>query len=140
MATATVKWVGGLNFLGIGSNNHYVVLSGGKEAMGVGPSDMLLVALASCSSVDVVEILAKKRKPLSFLEVLVSSENDPDPPWTFRKIRVTYRLAGKNLTEKAVSQAISLSQDKYCSVAATLRGKAEIVTDFEILPDAGTKK
>lgn len=133
MGSATVKWVGGLNFLGIGSNNHSVVLSAEKEAVGVKPSEMLLVALASCSSVDVVEILAKKRKPLSHLEVLVSSENDPNPPWTFRKIRLTYRLAGKDLTEKAVSQAIALSQEKYCSVVATLRGEAEIVTEFEIL-------
>ena len=133
MGSATVKWIGGLNFVGIGSNNHSVVLSGEQEAVGVKPSEMLLVALASCSSVDVVEILAKKRKPVSFMEVSVSSENDPDPPWTFRKIKVTYRLAGKNLTEKAVSQAITLSQDKYCSVAATVRGTAEIVTDFEIV-------
>ena len=140
MGSATVKWIGGLDFLGVGSNNRSVVLSGGKEAIGVEPSDLLLVALASCSSVDVVEILAKKRKPLSFLEVLVSSENDPEPPWTFRKIRVTYRLAGKGLTEKAVSQAVALSQDKYCSVAATVRGKAEIVTDFEILPEGGKEE
>ena len=137
MGSATVKWIGGLDFVGIGSNNRSVVLSGGKEAVGVKPSEMLLVALAACSSVDVVEILAKKRKPLSFMEVLVSGENDPDPPWTFRKIKVTYRLAGKGLTDKAVSQAIALSQDKYCSVAATVRGKAEIVTDFEILPAGG---
>ena len=135
MGSATVKWVGGLNFLGIGSNNHSVVLSAEKEAVGVKPSEMLLVALASCSSVDVVDIMAKKRKPLSRLEVAVTSENDPDPPWTFRKIYLTYRLAGKDLTEKAVSQAIALSQEKYCSVAATLRGEAEIVTEFEILPE-----
>ncbi len=137
MASATVRWVGGLDFLGVGSNGHSVVLSGGKEAVGVKPSDMLLVALAACSSVDVVEILAKKRKPLSFMEVFVSSENDPDPPWTFRKIKVVYRLAGKGLTDKAVSQAVALSRDKYCSVAATLRGTAEIVTDFEIVPEKG---
>jgi putative redox protein len=137
MGSATLKWIGGFDFVGIGSNGRSVVLSGGDEAVGVKPSEMLLVALASCSSVDVVEILAKKRKPLSFMEVLVSSENDPDPPWTFRKIKVTYRLAGKNLTEKAVSQAIALSRDKYCSVAATLRATAEIVTEFEIISEKG---
>ena len=76
MGSATVKWIGGLNFVGIGSNNHSVVLSGEQDAVGVKPSEMLLVALASCSSVDVVDILAKKRKPVSFMEVSVSSEND----------------------------------------------------------------
>jgi putative redox protein len=47
-----------------------------------------------------------------------------------------YKIAGKNLTEKAVAQAIQLSEEKYCSVAATIRATAHITTDFEILPDA----
>jgi putative redox protein len=94
---------------------------------------MLLVALAACSSVDVVEILEKKRKKLTLLEVTASGEQDPDPPWTYRKIHVKYRLGGDNLTAKAVEQAISLSQDKYCSVAATIRGVARITTEYEIV-------
>ena len=94
---------------------------------------MLLVALASCSSVDVVEILEKKRLKLMSLEVTITGEQDPDPPWTYRKIHVKYRLGGKDLTEKAVEQAIRLSQDKYCSVATTVRGVAEITTEFEIV-------
>ena len=93
---------------------------------------MLLVALASCSSVDVVEILQKKRLNLTSLDVTITGEQDPDPPWTYRKIHVKYRLGGKDLTEKAVEQAIRLSQDKYCSVATTVRGVAEITTEFEI--------
>jgi putative redox protein len=94
---------------------------------------MLLVALASCSSVDVVEILEKKRKKLSLLEVIATGEQDPEPPWTYRKIHVKYRLGGEGLTPKAVEQAISLSQDKYCSVAATIRGVAQITTEYEIV-------
>ena len=93
---------------------------------------MLLVALASCSSVDVVEILEKKRLKLTLLEVTATGEQDPDPPWTYRKIHVKYRLGGKGLTDKAVEQAIRLSQDKYCSVSATVRGVAKITTEFEI--------
>jgi putative redox protein len=42
-------------------------------------------------------------------------------------------VGGKNLTEKAVAQAIQLSEEKYCSVAATVRATALITTDFEIL-------
>jgi putative redox protein len=131
----TVHWLKDRHFVGTDSNNHSVVLSGQKEGIGVSPSETLLIALASCSSVDVVEILEKKRKKLTMLEVTASGERDPDPPWAYRKIHVHYRLGGQGLTDKAVVQAIQLSQDKYCSVAATVRGVAEISYDFEIITD-----
>ena len=133
MVKTTVHWIKDRHFLGIDSNNHSVVLSGQKEGVGVSPSETLLIALASCSSVDVVEILEKKRKKLTLLEVTANGERDPDPPWAYRKIHVHYRLGGQGLTDKAVSQAIQLSQDKYCSVAATVRGVAAITYDFEIV-------
>lgn len=133
MATITVRWVNESNFVGVDATGHSVVLSGQKNGIGVSPSQMLLVALAACSSVDVVGILEKKRKKLTLLEVTASGEQDPEPPWTYRKIHVKYRLGGKNLTEKAVEQAIGLSQEKYCSVAATIRGVAQITTEYEIV-------
>lgn len=131
--TTTLQWIGEKHFVGVDSGRHSVVLSGQGDGIGVKPSEMLLIALASCSSVDVVDILEKKRKPLTRLEVVTTAERDPDPPWAYRKIHLHYRLAGADLTEKAVAQAIRLSQEKYCSVAATVRGVAEITTGFEIL-------
>jgi putative redox protein len=136
MSSSTVKWIGGKQFIGIDSTNHSVVLSTPDEGIGMKPSEMLLVALSSCTAVDVVEILAKKRTPLDFLEISASAEQDADPPWTFRKIHLTYKVRGKNLKDKDVEQAIHLSESKYCSVAATLRGVAEITTSFELLPEA----
>ena len=133
MAQATIRWLNERNFVGTDDSGHSVVLSGQKNAIGVSPAQMLLVALASCSSVDVVEILEKKRKKLRLLEVIATGEQDPEPPWTYRKIHVKYRLGGEGLTPKAVEQAISLSQDKYCSVAATVRGVAQITTEYEIV-------
>ena len=135
MGTATVKWIEGKQFIGIDSTNHSVVLSTPKEGIGIKPSDLLLIAVASCSAVDVVEILEKKRMTLTHLEISSSGEQDQDPPWTFRKIHMHYKIGGKNLTEKAVAQAIQLSEEKYCSVAATIRATAEIITDFEILEE-----
>jgi putative redox protein len=133
MATATVHWLNERNFVGIDSTGHSVVLSGQNNGIGVSPSQMLLVALASCSSVDIVEILEKKRLKLTLLEVTITGEQDPDPPWTYRKIHVKYRVGGQNLKEKAVEQAIRLSQDKYCSVASTVSGVAQITTEYEIV-------
>ena len=135
MGKATVRWLNGLNFVGVDSTDHSVVISADDPSIGVRPSEMLLVALASCSAVDVVEILRKKRMPISHMEITAESEHDPDPPWTFRKIKVTYRLKGANLTPKGVAQAIELSETKYCSVAATVGGTAKIETHFEILSD-----
>lgn len=135
MGTATVKWIGGKQFVGIDSTNHSVVLSTPAEGVGIKPSDLLLIAVASCTAVDVVDILEKKRMPLTYLEISASGEQDQEPPWTFRKIHVHFRISGKNLTEKAVSQAIHLSEEKYCSVAATIRPTAQITTDFEILEE-----
>jgi putative redox protein len=133
MGTATVKWIGGKQFVGIDSTHHSVVLSTPDEGVGIKPSELLLLAVASCTAVDVVEILEKKRMPLTRLEISATGEQDQDPPWTFRKITVHFRVSGKNLTEKAVTQAIQLSEEKYCSVAATLRPTVEIVTEYEII-------
>ena len=135
MVTTKVHWLKDNHFVGTDSNNHSVVLSGQKDGIGVSPSETLLIALASCSSVDVVEILKKKRKKLTLLEVTASGERDPDPPWAYRKIHVKYRLGGQGLTDKAVEQAIKLSQEKYCSVAATVRGVADLTSEYEIVTD-----
>jgi putative redox protein len=132
-ATTTVQWLSGKRFVGIDSTNHAVVISSKDEGVGVKPSDLLLIALASCTAVDVVEILSKKRLPLDALEIITTGEQDADPPWTFRKIHLRYRLSGRGLTDKAVEQAIQLSEEKYCSVAATVRATAEITTEFEII-------
>jgi len=133
MAQATVRRITGKQFLGIDSTNHSVVLSSPAEGIGVKPSEMLLVALASCTAVDVVEILEKKKVNLTILEIFATAEQDQDPPWTFRKIHLLYKVKGDGLTEKALQQAIELSETKYCSVAATIRGVAEITTSYEIL-------
>ncbi len=132
MANATVQWAGGERFIGVDSTNHSVVLSTPDEGIGMKPSELLLVALASCSAVDVVEILKKKRLELTKLHIQTKADQDADPPWTFRKIHLKYLLAGSGLTIKDVEQAIALSQDKYCSVASTVRGTAEITWEYEI--------
>ena len=67
------------------------------------------------------------------MEVRADGEQDPNPPWTYLKIHLHYKVTGKGIKAKDVEQAIQLSEEKYCSVAATIKGKAEITTDFEII-------
>jgi putative redox protein len=135
-AGTVVRWFPpGKRFISTDSTGHSVILSTTDEGFGMKPSELILSALAGCTSVDVVEILAKKQTPLSYLEVQASAEQDPEPPWTFRKIHLKFILKGEGLTENNIQKAICLSEEKYCSVAATLRGIAEISTSFEILED-----
>ena len=134
MGIATVRWISGKKFIGTDSTNHSVVLSTPDEGVGMKPSELLLVALASCTAVDVVEILQKKRIELSSLEISATGEQQTDPPWTFRKIHLLYRVSGKGLTEEAAELAVRLSEEKYCSVAATIRATAEITTEIVIVP------
>jgi len=134
MATVRVKWLEKLQFVGVDATKHSVVMSGQGEEDGIGmsPSQLLLVALGGCTAYDVVSILTKKRQRLTGLEVEVAGEQEPEPPWTYRKVHLTYRLRGRGLSEKAVRDAIELSKDKYCSVGATLAAAAEITYDYTI--------
>jgi putative redox protein len=136
--TARVMWLGKQQYVGVDSSKHSVVLSAQDEENGTGmnPSDLLLVSLGGCAAYDVVSILQKKRQRLTGLEIAVTGEQDEEPPWTFRKIHVQYSVRGRGLREKAVRDAIRLSEEKYCSVAATLRGTVEITHDYAIIEDA----
>jgi len=136
LGNATIKWLpGGLTFIGTDSTKHSVVLAPQSEGTGMKPSELLLVAVGACTAVDVVGILEKKRTPLSSLEIEVTGEQDADPPWTFRKVHIHYKVKGNGLRENSVKQAISLSEEKYCSVSSTIKGTAKITTSFEILTD-----
>ncbi len=135
--TTRVKWIEKLQFVGTDSSKHSVVMSSQDEENGIGmsPSQLLLVALGGCTAYDVVNILGKKRQQLTSLEVTVTGEQEPNPPWPYRKIHLHYEVRGKELREKAVHDAIEISEKKYCSVAATLRGIAEITYDYTIIED-----
>jgi putative redox protein len=135
VAEAMVKWIGDEEFVGTDSTRHSVVMSGQprEKAAGLKPSELLLVALAGCTGIDVVSILKKRRQNPSGLEIQVTGEQDPDPPWTFRKIHLEYTLRGTGLTVPGVEQAIKLAEEKYCSVGSTLSGVAEITSSYTII-------
>jgi putative redox protein len=128
-----VKWLEDKQFVGIDSTGHSVVLSSPADGVGMKPSDLLLVSLAGCTGYDVVDILGKQRQKLVSLTIEISAEQDPEPPWTFRHIHAVYRLRG-DLDRSAVRRAIELSEEKYCSVAATVRCAANLTWEFEIRP------
>ena len=135
---ATITWLKKRQFVGTDSTQHSVVMSSQDEenSVGMSPSQLLLVSLGGCTAYDVVNILQKKREPLTGLEITVTGEREPDPPWTYRRIHIEYTVRGEGLKEKAVRDAIELSEEKYCSVAATVRGSAQITYDVTIVDEA----
>ena len=135
MAQVSVKWLEKKRFVGVDSTNHSVVISSAGEDGGIGvkPSELLLLALGSCTAYDVVNILQKKRQRLTDMEVIVTAEQCPEPPWTFIGFHVHYALEGHGLDEHAVRQAIELSDEKYCSVSATLKLSAPVTHDYSIV-------
>ena len=137
MPQTKVRWVIDKQFVGTDQNNQSVVMSGDSPPKGASPSQLLLIGLSACTAIDVLNIMTKKRKPLTYLEVVATGEQDPEPPWAYRKIHLKYHMAGSNLSDKAATQAIALSLEKYCSVAATIRGVADISTSLEMIDAPG---
>lgn len=98
----------------------------------IGSSDLLVMSLIGCSSYDVVEILEKQRQELHQLKVSAEAEQDDDPPWKFRRIHIHYHLIGRGLDPEKIKKAVELSEEKYCSVYATLKDIVDITHNIEI--------
>ncbi len=130
---ATVKWAGDDFFIGTGYTGHAQVMdSKGDRNAATSPVEMLLVAVAGCTAMDVISILLKKRQNVTDYNVEVTGERVAEHPRKFIKFSVHHIVHGRSVSEKAVADAIELSETKYCSVAATVRPTAEIVTSYEI--------
>ena len=94
---------------------------------------MLLVSVAACTAFDVQSILEKKRQDVTAYSIEIAGTRAEDHPRKFTAFHVHHIVHGRNVSEKAVADAIELSDTKYCSVAATVRPTATITTSFEII-------
>jgi putative redox protein len=111
------------------SGHHVTLDADAAHAAGPSPMELVLMALCSCTAVDVVSILQKKREPFTSLTVSAVAEQSPAPPRVFTHIHLTYHLGGK-VSTKAAEDAVALSKNKYCSVSKMLEKAAAI--DYEI--------
>jgi putative redox protein len=130
------QWQGGMKFQFHDGFGHSLTIdapaSDGAPFDGFMPAYLMLSALAACSAIDIAAILRKQRQRLQSLEVSIEGRQAPNPPWEFRKVRLLYTLKGRNLDKAKVQRAIDLSENKYCSVGATMRGVAKITSDYKI--------
>jgi putative redox protein len=111
------------------SGHHVTVDADAAHTGGPSPMELVLMALCSCTAVDVVSILQKKREPFTSLTVSADAEQAPAPPRVFTHIHLTYHVGGK-VSPKAAEDAVALSKNKYCSVSKMLEKAAAI--DYEI--------
>ena len=121
-------------FLGVTPSHHEIKIdTDSQRGSAASPMELLLVALGGCTAVDVISILKKKREQVSAYRVEVRGERRDEHPRSYKRMEVHHVVTGREISERAVAQAIELSETKYCSVAATLRPTAEIVSTFEII-------
>ena len=134
MQTASIKWIGEQKFFGTSPSGHAVAFDSDRDSnKAPGPMEMVLLALGACTATDMVLILEKKRQKLEALEVLCSGERAAEPPTVWVKLDVLFRIRGA-VDDAAARHAMSLTEEKYCSVAAMLRKTALFTWRYEILP------
>jgi len=133
---ATIHFAGDEFFIGVTPSGHaQAIETNSTRASAATPMELLLIALGSCTGVDVVSILKKKRQQVTSYRIEVSGDRREDFPRSYTRLEVKHIISGRGVSEQAVASAIELSDKKYCSVAATLRGSAEIVTSYEIVDE-----
>ncbi len=133
---ARVKWVEGVTMLGESGSGHAVVMDGppeyGGRNLGVRPMEMLLIGMGGCTEFDVLLILRKSRQDVTDCVLELEAERAETDPKVFTRIHAHFIVSGRQLNEKQVARAISLSAEKYCSASIMLGATVEITHDFEI--------
>ncbi len=130
---ATVKWIGDELFMGTSESGHTIVLDANGGALAPSPLENILISLGACSSVDVVSILEKTRQDVTGCKVDISATRVESVPKLFSDIHLHFIIIGNDVAEKHVARAVSLSADKYCSVALMLNKSVKITHDFEVI-------
>jgi putative redox protein len=138
MAQSRAVWNGGLSFA-VQQDGHEFIIDGSEEFgghdLGPRPKNLLLTALAGCTGMDVVAILAKMNITGFGLEVVVHGQLGDEHPVIFTSITIEYRFTGPDLPRKKLERAVSLSQDKYCGVSAMLSKSSDVSWTITLLEE-----
>jgi putative redox protein len=126
-------------FTAVGSHpEHVIPINAPRDnpdapATGFSAAELLLAAAGACAAWDVVEILRKQRQEIHGINVTVDGEQDSVPPHGYRKLTLRFTFRGSGLVEENLRRVVRLSIDRYCSVIDTLRGRAEIAEEIEVV-------
>ena len=136
-AKVELHWGKGYNFTAKDNFGHTLTVDAPTQPNdqfdGFKPTYLLLTGLGACTGIDVVSILKKKRQEVTSFDVSVHGEQQEDWPKAWTRFHVEYTVTGHNINAKAVERAIQLSEEKYCSVSATLSGSVEITRSYKVI-------
>ena len=138
---ANVRWEKDLIFTGLADSGYPVKLdSDSSPETGVGPVELIAIALAGCTAMDVISILTKKKEQVKSFDVKVKAERASDYPKVITHASLEYLVVGHNINEGALLKAIDLSVKKYCPVHAMLEKAFPIEMNYSIFEDDGKGK
>lgn len=133
---AKITWVEGGSFLAESGTGHtlpmHAKVLGNETSVAPSPMEYVLMGMGGCTCVDVVHILSKGRHDVRDCVATLEAERAATEPKVFTRIHVHLIVTGKNLSRAAVSRAIELSAEKYCSASIMLAKTAAITHDFEV--------
>lgn len=133
---ASLDWKGEYRFdadVPSGGGFSFDNVDDGKVPAGPSPMEGFLTSLAACTAMDVIAILRKKKQDVKSYRVEIEGDRNPPGDWPrpFTAFHIKHIVEG-NVEEAALRRAIELSEEKYCSVSATLRIDPNITNTFEI--------
>ena len=135
----TIHWVpgSGMGFVAETGSGHLLTMDGAPDGGGRNlaprPMETLLAGAGACTAYDVVLILKRGRHDVTGCEVKVQADRAETDPKVFTRINLHFIVRGRNLADTAVSRAIALSHEKYCSATIMLAKTAEIGTSYEVI-------
>jgi putative redox protein len=126
----------GRQFVAETGSQHHLVLDDAAGGTGAKPIELVAVALAGCTAFDVITVLRQKfHQQVTGYEVRVEADQADRPPQVFVEVRTHHLVKGVDIDPKAIEQAIRLSEEKYCSVAAMLKHTAKGTTTYEVVEE-----
>ncbi len=128
---AKLKWTDGLQFVARAGDSPAVMLDNHEGGSGPTPMEMVLMGAAGCTAMDVISIMKKKRAPVDRFEVAIEGDQAEDHPKRYTGIRLMFTFFGNSIKPEAVERAIDLSQNKYCSVMASLNADVEYAYEIK---------
>lgn len=131
---AEINWTRGAQFIGTADSNVPIIIGqpGAEEGHAPSPMELVLLGFIGCTGMDVLSILKKKRQQLTDLKITIDSERAETHPKIYISHHLVYTAKGKDLSEKAVEDAVKLSKEKYCSVSAMLEKTGKITYEVVI--------
>jgi putative redox protein len=127
---ATLEWAAGLRF-NAAVGPHTLVLDGERKA-GCSPTEALMLALAGCMAIDVVDILGKMRTAPRAVRAEINGTRADNPPRRFTRLELHFEIAGAGVEATQAERAIALSREKYCSVWHSLRQDIDLKVTYHL--------